>query len=752
MGHQEQDQEREMAISPVIGSAVTRVDGRRKVTGAARYAVDHPIDGVVFGALVASTVGSGTIADIDTSVAEKMPGVIAVLHHGNTKPFFRTAGPFEHNSIVSEGRLPFEDNKVYYYGQYVALVVADTFERGQDAAAHVKVNYQTQKPVARMSEVKTPLGPAHRHYERGDAETAFNNAPVKVDGVYVTPTETHNPMEMHGTIAVWSGNKVTLYETTQGVVNHQGVMSQMLGVPLESVHVISPFVGSGFGGKLFPWPHSLLAAMAARQLKRPVKVSVPRNLMFTAVGHRPLTEQHIRLGASQDGQLQAIIHEVKNPTSLVDDYMENATGSTSTMYSCPNVKTAQWVVRLNIGSPMAMRGPGACPGMYGLDSALDDLAIKLNMDPLQIRLKNYAEKDEESGKPYSSKHLRECYEKGAAAIGWSRRTPGVGSMRDGNEILGLGLGTAIWGAYRGGAHARVRLSADGRARVSSATQDIGTGTYTVMALIVADKTGLPVDRIDSVLGDSSLPPGPMSGGSTATATIVPAVAEASMNAIGQVLALASKMDTSPFKGADVKTLAMTGGRVHKQGESPESGVPFEKLLQMRQIAALEAEAETGGSPDAHDYSMHTFGTHFVEVGWDPGIARLRLRKIVSVMDAGRIISGKSARNQILGAAVMGAGMGMFEETYYDPRTAKPLNNNFADYLVATNADIPDQEVIFVDHPDPAMGEYGARGIGEIGLVGVAAAVTMATYHATGVRVRELPIRVEQLMGAGKAAS
>lgn len=735
-----------MAISPIIGSAVTRVDGKLKVTGAARYAVDHPMDGVVFGVPVSSTVGAGTVTDIDTSVAEKMPGVLAILHHGNCGALYKTAGRFEHNGIMSESRLPFADNNVYYYGQYVALVVADTFERALDAAAHVKVDYQERKPLTRMSDVTKPLGPAHRGYERGDAETAFRNAAVKVDGVYTTPTETHNPMEMHATIAVWNGDKVTLYETTQGVMNLQGAMSQVLGVPLENVHIVSPFVGSGFGGKLFPWPNTMLAAVAARKLGRPVKVTVPRNLMFTAVGHRPLTEQHIRLGATQDGRLQAIIHEVKNPTSMVDDYMEGATGSTPVVYSCPNVKTAQWIVRLNIGSPMAMRGPGACPGMYGLDAALDDLAIKLNMDPLEIRLKNYAEQDESSGKPFSSKHLRECYEKGAERIGWSRRTPGVGSMRDGNEILGLGVGTAIWGAGRGGAHARVRLSADGRARVSSATQDLGTGTYTVMALIVADKTGLPVERIDSVLGDSSLPPGPMSGGSTATATIVPAVAAASVKVIGLMLDLASKTSGSPYNGADPATLAMTGGRVHKQGEPAENGVPFEKLLKTRQLDALEAEAETGGSPEAHNYSMHTFGAHFVEVGWDPGIARLRVRKTVTVMDAGRIISEKSARNQILGAVVMGLGMGMFEKTYYDKRNAKPLNNNYADYLVATNADIPEQEVIFLDHPDSVMGEYGARGIGEIGLVGVAPALTMAVYHATGVRVRELPVRMEQLMG------
>lgn len=732
-----------MATS-VVGTAVTRVDGRLKVTGAARYAVDHPIEGVVYGVGVASTVGSGKITGIDASAAEKMPGVLAVLHHGNTEPLFRTAAPFEEDSRMSEVRPPFEDDTVYYYGQFVALVVANTFQQAQDAAARVKVNYEEQKALTHLSDVPE-TGPADRHYARGDAEAAFNSAPVKIDATYITPTETHNPMELHGSIAVWNGDTVTLYETTQGVMNHQGVMSEVLGIPIDNVRVISPFCGSGFGGKLAPWPHSLLAAMAARQLQRPVKVVVPRSLMFTTVGHRPLTKQRVRLGATQDGKLVAIVHEATNPTSMLVPFMERCTEPTPMIYSCPNVTTSQTLVKLNIGTPAPMRGPGRTPGMYALDSAMDELAVKLNLDPLELRLKNYAETDESSGKPFSSKHLRECYQTGAERFGWSKRTPGVGSMRDGDEILGLGVGTGTWGAYRGESAARVRLSADGRARVSCATQDPGTGTYTVVAIIVSDKTGIPVDRIDAVLGDSSLPPGPTSGGSAATATVIPAVAAACVNVIGELLKLASMTDGSPFKGADVSTLAMTGGRVHKKGDTPESGVPFENLLKLRRIAALEAQAKTGGAPDEDKYAMHSFGAQFIEVGWDPGIARLRVRRTLTVMDAGRIISEKSARNQILGAVVMGIGMAMLEETFYDRRNAKPVNNNYADYLVATNADIPEQEVVFLDYPDPVIGEYGARGIGEIGLVGVASALTMATYHATGVRVRKLPIRIEKLM-------
>jgi xanthine dehydrogenase YagR molybdenum-binding subunit len=554
-------------------------------------------------------------------------------------------------------------------------------------------------------------------------------------------------MEMHASIAAWKGDKVTLYETTQGVMNHQGVMSQMLGVPIDDVHVISPFCGAGFGCKLFPWPHSLLAAMAARRVNRPVKVSVPRSMMFTTVGHRPLTEQHMRVGATHDGKLVAMVHEVRNPTSQIDDFMEGCTEPTPFLYSCPNVKTAQRLVKLNIGTPTPMRGPGTTPGMFALDSAMDELAVKLNMDPLELRLRNYAEKDEGENKPFSSKHLRECYQKGAERFGWSKRNPAVGSMRDGNEILGWGMGTATWGAYRGGAQARVRLTADGRARVSSGCQDPGTGTYTIVAQIVSDKTGIPLERIDAVLGDSSLPPGPTSGGSAATATIMPAVAAASMNVIGQLLKLAATTEGSAFKGADVKTLALTDGRVHRQGEASESGVAFGDLLRMRKVAALEADGKSDESDSEDKYSMHSFGAQFVEVGWDPGIARLRVRRTLTVMDAGRIINLNAGRNQILGAVVMGIGMAMLEETIYDPRNAKPVNNNFADYLVATNADIPEQEVIFLDYPDAAMGEYGARGIGEIGLTGVASALTMATYHATGVRVRELPIRIEKLLAS-----
>jgi xanthine dehydrogenase YagR molybdenum-binding subunit len=729
----------------MIGAAVSRIDGRLKVTGAARYAVDHPIDNMVYGVAVASTIANGRITRIDSSVAESMPGVITILYHGNADPLFRPANAFEPSSHASESRPPFEDDNIYYYGQFVALVVANTFEQAQDAAAHVKVIYDERKPATSFSDVPAPSGPPMRHYARGDADNAFKSAPVQLDVTYTTPAETHNPMEMHATIAEWSGNKVTLYETTQGVVNHQHVMSEMIGIPLEDVRIISLFCGSGFGGKLFPWPHSLLAAMAARRIKRPVKVSVPRTLMFTTVGHRPFTQQRIRIGATQDGRLVSLRHDVLTPSSKIDDYAENCTEPTPVLYSCPNVTSQQHLVNLNIGTPTPMRGPGTTPGLYALESAMDELAIKLNLDPLELRLHNYAETDESTSKPFSSKHLREVYQTGAERFGWSKRNPKIGSMRQGDLILGWGMASCTWPAGRGTAEVRVRLNADGTARASSATQDIGTGTYTIFAQVVSEKTGIPLEKIDVALGDSALPPGPTSGGSTGNASVLPAIALATQNAIDVLIQVATRTPESPFHNADPKTLRMTSGRLHSQNQAPESGIAFQEILSMRRLAGVDGQAKTSPDPESKKLSSHTFGAQFCEITWDPGIARLRISRWLTVMDAGRIINHKTARNQILGGVVMGIGMGLFEETLYDPRNGKPLNNNFADYIVSTNADIPEMDCIFVEYPDLNLNEYGARGVGEIGLTGVASALTMAVYHATGVRVRNLPIRIEQLL-------
>lgn len=737
------------APSKIIGAMLPRVDGPLKTTGKAMYASDYNFPKLAYCVPVTATVASGKIRSIDSATAEKMPGVLTVLHHGNIMPLYRNAS----GGRNSESRPPFEDDTVYYWGQYVAAVVAETFEQAQAAAALVQVNYDSQsfniatKLDDDLPGEGKPGGPRVESH-RGDPDGAFASAAVKVDETYTTPVETHNPMEMHATVAVWDGKGYTLYESSQGVMNHQNVISQVLGEPKENVEVISRFIGSGFGGKLFPWPHSAIAASAARKLNRPVKLTLSRRMMFSNVGHRPRTQQRVRLGATADGKLLALRHDYRNHTSFVDDIRENCGEATPFLYSTANLAVTSALVRRNVGTPTPMRGPGAVPGLFALESAMDELAIKLKKDPVELRVSLDTLTDEEKKKPFSSRHLKECLEQGAEKFGWSRRTPGVGSMRKGDVILGWGVACASWGAGRGVSEAAVSLRSDGTVRVSSGTQDIGTGTYTVIAQVVSDKTGVPVDRIEVVLGSSNLPPGPTSGGSTATATIVPSVVDA-VNAAKKILmTVATTGKKSPFAGKDAGSLVMTEGCVRLKDGGSGSAVPFEEILKAANVGSADGRGRSGGlgaDPKARDYSTHSFGAQFVEVEWDPGIARLRVSRVVSVIDGGRIINKRTATNQIAGAIVMGVGMGLFEETSYDPRNGHPINDNYADYIVPTIADTPDIDVHFLDIPDPVMGEYGVRGIGEIGLAGIAPAITAAVYHATGVRVRDLPVRIEDLL-------
>jgi xanthine dehydrogenase YagR molybdenum-binding subunit len=738
--------------SEVIGAMVPRIDGPLKTTGTARYASDYNFPGLAYAVPVRATVASGRILRIDSTAAESMPGVLLVMHHGNIMPLYRNAPGDGRNS---ENRPPFEDETVYYWGQYVAAVVAETLQQAQAAAAVVRVKYEPAKFSVDRSLSDTvpaegqPGGPRVMS-NRGDTDGAFASAPIKLDEVYTTPVETHNPMEMHATVAVWDGKRYTLYESTQGVMNHQNVMAQVLGEPKENVVVVSKFIGSGFGGKLFPWTHSAIAAAASRKLERPVKFTLSRKMMFSNSGHRPNTQQRMRLGATADGKLVSLQQDYRNHTSYGDDIRENCGEATPFLYSTANLKVTSALIRRNVGTPTPMRGPGAVPGLFALESAMDELALKLKKDPVELRLSLDTLTDEEKNKPFSSRHLKECLQVGAERFGWSRRTPEVGSMRKGDLILGWGVAAASWGANRGVCEASVDLRNDGTARVSCGTQDIGTGTYTVIAQIVSDKTGIPVDKIDVVLGSSSLPPGPTSGGSTATSTLIPAISDAANAAVNVVLKVASGTKGSPFQGRELDSIVLAAGRVHAKGESPASGVPYQEILRMANLASANGDGKSGGlgaDPRSHNYSTHSFGAQFVEVEWDPGIARLRVSRVVSVVDGGRIINKRTATNQMAGAIVMGVGMGLFEETVYDPRNGHPINDNFADYIVPTIADTPEIDVHFLDIPDPVLNEYGARGIGEIGLAGVAPAITAAVYHATGVRVRQLPVRIEDLLGA-----
>jgi xanthine dehydrogenase YagR molybdenum-binding subunit len=546
---------------------------------------------------------------------------------------------------------------------------------------------------------------------------------------------------------MWDGDNLTIYEESQAVFNMRGVLAQMFGLPKENVRVITKFVGSGFGSKLWPWTHCPLAVAAARQLGKPVKLVLSRKMTFQSAGHRALTQQRVRLGATPEGKLVSLQHDYVYHRSMLDDYHENCGEATSFHYSVPNLRVEFGRARRNIGSPSDMRGPGAVPGLYATESAMNELADQLKIDPVRLRVLNEPKIDEGKGIPFSSRHYLECLEQGMEKFGWSKRNPEIGSMKRDGLTLGWGMAGAAWIAARFAAAANVELRDDGTARVACGTQDIGTGTYTILAQLTSQRTGVPLEKVEVALGDTSLPEGPVSGGSMATGSVIPAVFAAADSAIASLLTLATTTPGSPFEKRNADELSFENGRVFVKADSPAGGVPFADLLRRANIRLITGNGKseaTFGDPKPK-FSTHSFGCHFVEVTWQPDIARLRVSRVVTVMDAGRIVNPLAGRNQIEGAVVMGIGMALLEHTTYDPQNGAPINSNLADYIVAVNADLPSIEVHFLDYPDKEINELGARGIGEIGLAGFAAAVTSAVHHATGVRVRELPVKIENLL-------
>ena len=734
--------------SKVIGVATPRVDGPLKVSGSAMYTSDHHFPGLVYAWPVCATISSGTVTGLDFAQAEKMSGVIAVYHRENIGKLYRVPPATGFSMIIDEKRPPLEDDVVRYYGQYVAVVVARTVEQARAAAEIVKVSYHQTKSITNGKLFEGPLTSEKpdEKSKRGDTKSALSSARLSVNEVYTTPVETHNPIELHASVAVFDGQKYTLYETSQAVMNHRDVMAAMLGVPPEQVQVVTRFLGSGFGGKLWPWTHGLLAAACSRNLKRPVKLVISRQMMFQSVGHRPAIAQRMQLSAEADGRLTALQQDYVNHTSMLDDYDEGCGEVTPFLYSTPNLLVTGGLVRRNVGNPTAMRGPGAVPGLFALESAMDELAIKLNMDPVALRLENEPVMDESLNIPFSSRHMKECLTTGAAKFGWSQRRPEVGSMERDGLTLGWGVACCAWLAARIETESTVEFLEDGSARVACGTQDIGGGTYTVLAQMVSHVTGIPVTKIDVVLGDSSLPPGPISGGSWVTASMTPSVLQAAQNASKMLLLTAVKSDGSPFKGKAQDELEFADGGVRIKGGT-QPVVPMQELLRIANVKSVSGTGKSDGTlgEAKPKLSFHSYGAQFAEVTWQPEIARLRVSRVVTVIDAGRILNPRPAKNQIEGAVMMGIGMALFEETMYDPRSGAPINNNLADYVVAVNADTPEIDVTFLDHPDFALNPLGARGVGEIGLAGIAAAITNAVHHATGVRVRDLPIRIEDLL-------
>ncbi len=740
----------------VIGKPQIRIDGPFKVSGTAMYATDHNFPGMLYGVPVEATIASGKIQKLDTSAAEKMPGVRAIFHRANIGKISRSTPGEGFERICVERRPPFEDDVVRYYGQYVALAVADTFEVAKAAADAVRVTYDKQKPNVEADlqpdddpeEIATTYGPVKRlQSERGDPENAFAKAAVKINQTYATPSETHNPIELQAATAIWDGDKLTIYEESQSIFNMRDVIAQMFGLPKENVRVITKFVGSGFGSKLWPWTHCPLACAAARQLGRPVKLILSRRMTFQSAGHRARTQQRVRLGATPEGKLVSLQHDYVYERSMLDNYHEDCGEATAFHYSVPNLRVKFGRAKRHIGTPSDMRGPGAVPGLYATESAMNELADQLKMDPVQLRRLNEPKNDESLGIPFSSRHFLECLELGAEKFGWSKRNAQVGSMKQNGLTLGWGMAGAAWVAARFPAAASIELRDDGTVRVASGTQDIGTGTYTILAQLAAQKTGVALDKVEVALGDTTLPEGPISGGSMATGSLVPAVFAAADNAITSLLSIATTTPGSPYEKRKSDDLAFEGGRVFVKADGPSGGVPFADLLRRANVRLVSGHgsAEATFGEKKPKFSTHSFGCHFVEVTWQPEIARLRVNRVVTVIDAGRIINPLAGRNQIEGAVVMGIGMALLEHTTYDPQNGAPINSNLADYMVAVNADVPPLDVHFLDFPDKEINELGARGIGEIGLAGIAAAITAAVHHATGVRVRELPVTLDKLI-------
>jgi xanthine dehydrogenase YagR molybdenum-binding subunit len=740
-------------MSSAVGAAVNRKDGRLKVTGRATYAADHSIQNVAHAIAVQSTIASGRVTGIDSTLAERAPGFLAILHHGKAPKLYRPANDFMSASKPGEDRVVFEDDRVHYVGQYVAVVIAETLEEARYAAGLVKVSYAVENPLVDTHAAMSTAYPPEQFFgenlntKRGDPAAAFGKAAVTHEATYATPAEHHNPMEPSASIARWDGDELTLFETTQWVAGARNTVAQTLGIPEEKIHIISPFIGGGFGCKGFVWPHSILSAIAARTVGRPVKLNLTRKQMFSGCGHRSETTQQVRLAAAANGKLMAIEHDTLVQTSPVDEFVEACGTTTRFLYSCPNVRIGHSAVRVNIATPTPMRAPGENPGLFALESALDELAYKLNMDPVQLRILNHADVNEHTGKPWSSKYLKECYQLAGERFGWEKRDPRPGSMRDGHLLVGWGMATATYPGIRSPGAAKVRILQDGSVEVTSATQDMGGGTYTTMAQVVSDAIGVPVERIRTDLGDSRLPPAPVSGGSMTTASILPAVRKAARDALTKIVETALTIGDAAFLGLNTDDLVAANGCVCVKGSNPASGMTYAEVLKRRDLAAVEGEGVTGPGRERADYAFQSFGTQFVEVKVDPDIARVSVSRVVSVFDVGRIINLKTARSQGLSGVIMGLGMSLMEHTVYDPRDGSIVTSNLADYAIPVNADVQAIEIEFIDKPDPYIDSdgLGARGVGEITVTGVAPAIANAIYHATGKRIREVPITPDKLL-------
>jgi xanthine dehydrogenase YagR molybdenum-binding subunit len=718
--------------NPKSSTGPSRVDGRLKVTGAAKYSAEYEVAGLVYGVLVGSTITKGTIKSIDTKKAENAPGVLVVITHFNT-PVVPGYVPDKGKPEPAKGPLRvFYDDKILFNGQPIALVIADTFERAQFGASLVKAEYVEDKHITSLTDhldkgfTPPEIFGMTPEYTRGTA-SAWNTAPFKLEHEYIIPSEVHNPMELHACIARWDADdKITIWTKTQGVKETQSEICAFFKLPPANVQVNSKFVGGAFGSALQVWSHEVAAIIGAKVVKRPVKLLLARQDMFTSVGYRPHTWQKIGIGATADGKLVGITHTAVGQTSAYEDFAEFPTGVSRYLYACPNVDTHYKVVSLNVGSPIWMRGPGEATGTFALESAMDELSYQLNIDPIELRMRNYAETDPQSNKPFSSKFLNEAYQMGAEHIGWKDRSQKPGSVTKDGWLVGYGVSGGVFGADREPATVKATMMADGTLILQTAVSDIGPGTGTAMVAIASETMGIPAEKIRFDLGDSSYPDAPQQGGSTIASSVGSAVYLACMDL---------KEKFKKLTGYDDKTTL----------HDPVIKLDYTKILKQHNLPQLQVVTDSKAGSEVDKYQMYSWSVHFVVVHVHPATGVVKVDKVACVADSGRIISPKTARSQIIGGAVMGIGMALTEETVFDHRYGRLVNNNFADYHVPVNADIPQIEAIFVNKPDPYINPIGAKGMGEIALIGMAAAVANAVYNATGKRIRTLPITPDKLV-------
>jgi xanthine dehydrogenase YagR molybdenum-binding subunit len=712
----------------VTGQPVTRVDGQLKVTGKALYAADNPIPNLVYAALVTSTVARGSVDRLDTAAALRHRDVLRVL------------------TDFTGVKLPFDPRQVAYFGQPVAVVVGATLEAATHGASLVDVRYANQPQMTDIDAPQTvpQLGKAQHDYSRGNADESIGSAAVVSDLSYSIARNNHNPMELPATIASWDSDLLTVWDKVQGISSAQQAHAKASGVPVDHVRVISPFVGGAFGSAGQTWPHQLLAAFAARQMRRPVKLVLTRKQMYSGIGYRPTSRQRMAIGADWSGTLRAMIHEGRTETARYDLYEDGLAGNPRFVYRVPNMRSTYRVVPLDVNLPTYMRGPGAVTGTFALESSMDDLAHRLGLDPIELRLRNEPDRDQTNGLPFSTRRLADCLKQGANTFGWDRRNPTPGVRREGGQLIGIGMAAAAYHTTRSQCAVLARINADGTADVQSGTSDMGPGTYTSMTQVAADALGLPISKVRFALGDSNFPAAPSHSGSRTMVSVGSGVFTAANMLRDRLIRTAVVDPGSPLSGLRPDEVGIADGRMFATGQ-PDRGESYQDLLRRRGWPSLDSE-QTWVPEDADKrYSMYAYGAVFAEVAVDEMLGAVRIRRLFACYDAGKVINPKLAHSQAIGGMVGGIGMALLESTNLDHRDGRIVNANVSDYLVPVNADVATLDAVFLPAEDKIADPIGVKGLGELVIVAVPAAIANAVFNATGKRVTDLPITLDKLL-------